>query len=63
MLPAFFFLREIHFFAIRADCPTFTLRQNGCVTSANGTDSGCERQTGVLVENIQMLEKQKKVPP
>lgn len=63
MLPAryffFFFFREILFFAIRGDCPTFTLRQNRCVTSANGTDSGCEQQTGMLVENTQILKKEK----
>lgn len=61
MLPALFcfFSLEIHSFAIRDDCPTFTLRQSRCVTCANGTESNCEQQTDMFEGNIQIF----KTPP
>lgn len=50
----FFFTGDSLFLQSGGVCPTFTLRQNRCVTSANGNDSDCEQQTGMLVENIRI---------
>lgn len=45
-----FLFFSFYLFRDRADCPTFTLRQNRCVTRANGADGGCERQTGAFAD-------------
>lgn len=55
-----FFMRFTFFPRSGGDCPTFTLRQNRCVTSTNGTDSECVHKQARSLENTQIL---KKLPP